>query len=146
MILRLKYPEREAFTLLEVLVSTVLIVSGVVAVVGALSSGLYADRQTVDSQVVALGVAQGQLELIRNTPYVNINTTTFPTGLNALSGDLSSYSMQTMLYSSVAGSVFSALGSGSNYYPLTKAAVYISWVNGAQQGSLTLTTLLAEHS
>jgi prepilin-type N-terminal cleavage/methylation domain-containing protein len=55
---------KHGFTLLELLITMVLLVVGVVSVVGALSAGFAAD-QNVGSQAVALGLAQEGMESVK---------------------------------------------------------------------------------
>jgi Tfp pilus assembly protein PilV len=53
-----------AFTLLELLITMVLLVVGVISVVGALAAGVAAD-QSVESQAVALALAQEGMESVK---------------------------------------------------------------------------------
>ena len=137
-IIVMKYfsPDKKGFTLLEVLLATVLIVFGVVAVVSAMATGVYTDS-SIEGQAIALNLAQEEMETIKNTPYANINTTNFPTGLNPLTGSFSNYSRQV---------TFSPSTSGANSKPTTQVTVYVSWQLGLMQSSVSLTTLLAQPS
>lgn len=127
---------KKGFTLIEVLLATVLVVFGVVAVVSAMSAGVYTDS-SIEGQVIALNLAQAEIETIKNTPYANINTTNFPAGLNPLTGSFSNYSRQVTL---------SPSGSGTNSNPTTQVTVYVSWQLGLMQSSVSLTTLLTAPS
>ncbi|MBF0570363.1 MAG: hypothetical protein HQL12_00685 [Candidatus Omnitrophica bacterium] len=140
--------DKKGFTLIEILLSTVLVVLGVVGVVNAVSSGLYADK-SVEGQSVALNLAQEQMEAVKNTAYANINTTTFPTGLAPLTGAFSNYSRQVILYTVTTWSPYVTTvytGAGTNTNPVTVATVYVSWALGLVQNSVSLTTLLVQPS
>lgn len=129
-------PDKKGFTLLEVLLATVLIVFGVVAVVSAMAAGVYTDS-SIEGQAIALNLAQEEMEAIKNIPYANINTTNFPTGLIPLTGSFANYSRQV---------TFLPSASGTNSNPTTQVTVYVSWQLGLMQSSVSLTTLLAQPS
>ncbi len=59
------------FTLLEVLLATVIFTIGVVAIIWAFSSGIYAasDVENVD---LALNIAQAKMEEIKNTAFASL--------------------------------------------------------------------------
>jgi len=59
------------FTLLEVLIAIIILTVGVVAVIWAFSSGMYAatDIENVD---LALNIAQAKMEEIKNTPFASL--------------------------------------------------------------------------
>lgn len=61
----------KAFTLLEVLISLVLFVAGVISVVSAFSVGLLASSDFEDTQV-ALLIAQSKMEEIRKLPFSDL--------------------------------------------------------------------------
>jgi Tfp pilus assembly protein PilV len=129
-------PDKKGFTLIEVLLATVLVVFGVVAVVSAMATGVYTDS-SIEGQAIALNLAQEQMETIKNTAYANINTTNFPTGLIPLTGSFANYSRQV---------TFLPSGSGTNSSPTTQVTVSVSWQLGLMQSSVSLTTLLTQPS
>lgn len=59
------------FTLLEVLVTVIVLTSGVIAVMWALNAGMYAatDAENVD---LALAIAQARMEVVKNTPFAGL--------------------------------------------------------------------------
>jgi prepilin-type N-terminal cleavage/methylation domain-containing protein len=59
---------RNGFTLLEILIATVIVAAGVAAIVWAFSAGLFAasDTESVD---LALNIAQAKMEELRNTTF-----------------------------------------------------------------------------
>lgn len=61
----------KGFTLLEVLIATVILTVGVAAIIWAFSAGMYAttDIENVD---LALNIAQAKMEEIKNTPFVSL--------------------------------------------------------------------------
>ena len=61
----------KGFTLLEVLIATVIFTVGVVAIIWALNSGIYAtsDIENVD---LALNIAQAKMEQVRNTAFAGL--------------------------------------------------------------------------
>lgn len=63
---------RRGFTLLEVLIATVILVTGIVALAGALSEGISAHVDAGNTET-ALFIAEGRLEEIRNTPFSSIS-------------------------------------------------------------------------
>ena len=62
---------RKGFTLLEVLIATVIFTVGVIAIIWALNSGIYAtsDIENVD---LALNIAQAKMEEVKNTPFASL--------------------------------------------------------------------------
>jgi Tfp pilus assembly protein PilV len=62
------------FTLLEVLIATLLITIGTLAIIRALSAGLFTSSDT-QSVACALDIANAKLEEIRNTAFSNITST-----------------------------------------------------------------------
>ena len=60
--------KKNGFTLLEVLLATIIVVVGVTAITGAFSSGIFAttDVENVD---LALNIAQAEMENIKNTDF-----------------------------------------------------------------------------
>lgn len=63
--------KNRGFTLLEVLIATIILTVGIVALMWAFSSGIYAvgDIENVDS---ALNIAQAKMEQIKNTPFASL--------------------------------------------------------------------------
>ena len=59
------------FTLLEVLLATIILSLGIVALIWAFSTGMYAttDIENVD---LALNIAQARMEQIKNTPFASL--------------------------------------------------------------------------
>jgi len=63
---------KHGFTLLEVLIATVIFTIGVIAIIWALNSGIYAtsDVENVD---LALNIAQAKMEEIKNTAFTSLS-------------------------------------------------------------------------
>lgn len=61
----------KGFTLLEVLITVIILTVGIVAILWAFSAGMYAttDIENVD---LALNIAQAKMEEIKNTPFANL--------------------------------------------------------------------------
>lgn len=68
---RQKMRNRNGFTLLEVLISTVIFTIGVTAIIWAFNSGIYAtsDIENID---LALNIAQAKMEEIKNTAFASL--------------------------------------------------------------------------
>ncbi len=62
---------KRAFTLLEILITTVLLVVGVMAVVKAITDATSIDS-SVEGRAVALALAQEKIETVRNTAFGSI--------------------------------------------------------------------------
>jgi len=86
--------KKEGFTLLEVLIATIIFTVSVVAILWALNSGIYAtsDIENVD---LALNIAQAKMEEIKNTafgsladssPAADANFPRFSTTVNVAEG------------------------------------------------------------
>jgi Tfp pilus assembly protein PilV len=60
-----------SFTLLEVLLATIILSVGVVAIIWAFSSGLYA-RSDIENVDLALNIAQAKIEVLKNTPFASL--------------------------------------------------------------------------
>ncbi len=84
----------KGFTLLEVLIATIIFTVGVVAIIWALNSGIYAtsDIENVD---LALNIAQAKMEQVKNTafasladsgPTADVNFPRFSTTVNVAEG------------------------------------------------------------
>jgi len=120
-------PGNKGFTLIEVLLATTLVILGVLAVVNAMSAGVYTDR-SVEGQVIALNLAQEEMEILKNTPYANLAASP----MTALTGNFSNYSRQVVL---------TVLNTN-----LTEVTVNVSWNLGLMNSSVSLTTLLVAPS
>ncbi len=61
----------KGFTLLEVLIATIILTVGVIAICGAFNAGIFAsaDIENVD---LALNIAQAKMEEIKNTPFADL--------------------------------------------------------------------------
>jgi len=62
---------KRGFTLLEVLIATLLLTGGVLSIVGAFSSGMVTSGD-VERVALALNLAQEKLEDIKNKTYANV--------------------------------------------------------------------------
>lgn len=120
-------PGKKGFTLIEVLLATTLVILGVLAVVNAMAAGLYTDS-SVEGQVVALNLAQEEMETLKNTPYVNLSASP----MTALTGNFANYSRQVVLTTISTN--------------LTEVTVNVSWNLGLMNSSVSLTTLLVAPS
>lgn len=117
--------KKRGFTLLEVLLATLITAVGVTALVWAFSSGLFAttDIENVD---LALNIAQAQMEVIKNTPYANL----------AGSGPTADSKFPNFNVT-----VTVAPGPSANQL---QVAVTVSWNVKGGSTSLTLTTLVTK--
>ena len=69
---RLALAQRKSgFTLLEVLITLVLLTTGLIALLQATSSGLFSSRDN-ESELVALNLAQEKVEDLRNKSFANV--------------------------------------------------------------------------
>ena len=59
------------FTLLELLITIVLLAMGVVPLIWAMAEGIRADK-SIDRRVIALGLAQEKIEAVRNTAFASV--------------------------------------------------------------------------
>jgi len=62
---------KRAFTLLEILITTVLLIVGVMAVVKVITDATSIDS-SVEGRAVALALAQEKIEIVRNTAFGSI--------------------------------------------------------------------------
>jgi len=85
----------KAFTLLEVMIATIVLTIGVIAITWAFSAGLYATTDVEDVDL-ALNIAQAKMEDIKNTafdsladsgPAADPNFSDFSTTVNVAEGD-----------------------------------------------------------
>ena len=119
--------DQKGFTLLEVMVTISVLVFGVLAVVRVMSTAISADT-SIDSKMVALKLAQEEMEIIKNTPYADIAE---PSPARAtLSSPFGAYDRQVKV------DVLDA--------ELTKVTVNVYWTHNAKEEKLVLTTLLAD--
>jgi len=114
----------KGFSLLEVLITTVLLAIGVAAVLWALNIALFA-RSDVESVARALNISQAKIEEIKNTAFGNVNTSgpapdaTFP--------------------------FFSTTVTASNNANIKQVDVAVSWPTKGGTANVTLTTLAANY-
>ena len=116
---------RKGFTLLEVLIATVILTIGVTAIIWALSSGIYAtsDVENVD---LALNIAQAKMEELKNTAFASLADSGPTTDAN---------------FPRFSTTVNVAEGQNPMQIDVT-----VNWnVKGGQTG-LTLTALIADYS
>lgn len=120
-----RQPMKKGFTLLEVLIATVIFTAGVVSIIWALNSGIYAtsDIENVD---LALNIAQTKMEELKNTAF----------GSLADSGPTADANFPRF-------STIVNVAEGQN--PI-QVDVTVNWdVHGSSSG-FTLTTLIADYS
>jgi len=63
--------KNRGFTLLEVLIATVIFTIGVTAMIWAFNTGMFASTD-VENVDLALNIAQAKMEQIRNTPFASL--------------------------------------------------------------------------
>ena len=68
----MNYKLKDGFTLLEILITIVLLTVGVVALVQMFNMGMFASADT-ENTLVATNLAQEKMEEIRNKAYLDIN-------------------------------------------------------------------------
>lgn len=115
----------KGFTLLEVLIATVIFTVGVIVLIWALNSGIYAvsDIENVD---LALNIAQGKMEEIKNTAFAGLSDSGPATDVNF--------------------PVFTTTVNVAEAQNPMQVDVTVNWdVKGGQTG-FTLTTLIADYS
>lgn len=118
----------KGFTLLEVLIATVILTVGTVAIIWAFNAGLYAttDIENVD---LALNIAQANMETVKNQNFADIDTDA------EISALVSNHGFSNF---TVSGDV----AEGQN--PM-QVDVTVAWPVKGGQTSLTLTTLAADY-
>ncbi len=80
---------KKGFTLLEILVTLVLLTSGIVAIVRVMGMGMFADANA-EKSIIARYLAQEQMETIKDaSSYSNIDS--FASARTSLSGDFSDF-------------------------------------------------------
>ncbi len=112
------------FTLLEILITIIILTVGVIALVSAFSSGIFAftDVENVD---LALNIAQAKMEEIKDTDFASL-TDSGP----AADADFSNFNTTV------------DIAEGDN--PM-QVDVTVSWNAKGRQPSVTLTTLVANY-
>ena len=127
----LKHGER-GFTLLEVLVTMVILSIGLLGTLG-LTTGVLRGNFFSKSITSATAVAQSQLEAVQREGYTNATTTKFPTAAQTVS---------------MGGVNFSRVTAITNNSPATNmktVSVTVSWYEANNtQRSITLQTILAQ--
>lgn len=116
------------FTLLEVLLATVIISVGVTALVWAFSSGLFATTD-IENLNLATNIAQANMEMVKSKNFADINTTAKISNLVSNLG-FSNFN------------VSAAVGEGQNPLPVN---VTVCWNVKGGQANTTLTTLVTDY-
>jgi prepilin-type N-terminal cleavage/methylation domain-containing protein len=124
--------KKHGFTLLEVLLSALIISVGVMTLIWVFSSGLSATAE-VENMGLALNIAQANMELIKNKTFTQIDTTS---EVQALVSNLGFTNFN------VTGAVTDVV-SGN----LIQEAITVGWnvKGGTGSTSTTLTTLVANY-
>lgn len=117
--------KKNAFTLLEVLVATIIFVVGVVALMQAFSRGIYASSDVEDTGI-AVNIAQGKMEEISNMNFADI---------------VSSGPTQDANFPRFSVRVAAATGNNPMQVDVT-----VSWNTKGGQASVVLTTLASDYS
>jgi prepilin-type N-terminal cleavage/methylation domain-containing protein len=117
--------KNNGFTLIEILISLVLLTVGIISITSAFSTGISASG---DSQNVAtaLNIAQKKMEAIKNTAFANIS---------------SSGPSADPVFSDFNSAVSAAIGQNPMRVDIT-----VSWRAKAGDTSITLTTLVANYT
>jgi len=111
-----------------------LILLGVVAVVKAMSTSLAADN-SIDGQVIALKLAQEEIETVKSSAYANISSVVsgYTSGYVALAAPFADYSMQVVEQNPVSSA-------------LTQITVNVKWNYRSNTMMVSLVTLIANTS
>jgi prepilin-type N-terminal cleavage/methylation domain-containing protein len=118
---------RAGFTLLEALITIVILTIVTVGLLWALNIGLFA-RSGAESIAVAMNIARAKMEDIRNTPYVNIQN-------NGPTPD------SNFPYLNVTVTAVNA----QNIANLKQLDISVSWQTKGGQENVTLTTFVANN-
>lgn len=115
---------RKAFTLLEVLITVAIFATGVVVILWALGTGLFA-RSDIENVARALNISQAKLEEIKNATFGNINN----------SGPVPDAVFST----------FNTTVNVSNNTNIKQVDVTVSWPTRGGDANVSLTTLVANY-
>ena len=115
---------KTGFTLLEVLITVAIFAIGVVVILWALNTGLFA-RNDIESVAKALNISQARLEEIKNAAFGNINNSG-PTP-------------------DAAFSTFNTTVNASNNSNIKQVDVKVSWATRGGNTNVSLTTLVANY-
>ena len=120
--------KKRGFTLLEVLLATVVISVGVIALVSAFSSGLSVSTN-VENMDLALDIARANMEMVKNKSFINIDT----------DAEISS------LVSNLGFSNFTVTADVAEGQNPMQVDVTVSWNVKGGQTSQTMTTLVTNY-
>jgi type IV pilus assembly protein PilV len=119
------------FTLLEVLLATIIISVGMIALIWAFSSGLSASGEA-ENMNLALNIAERNMELIKNNTFTNFTNISTNAKIQSLISNLGFPNF------TVSGSVTE----GQNPLPVN---ITVSWNVKGGSTSITLTTLMTNY-
>ena len=129
--------KKNGFTLLEVLIATVILTVGVIAIVWAFSTGLFVSSTDVEGVDLALNIAQAKMEDIyddlKNTDLESLTVTPYENANSGVDADFSDFDL--------------TLNLTDQNHPnkdLFRVDVTVTWNVKGGQASLTLTTLIAD--
>jgi prepilin-type N-terminal cleavage/methylation domain-containing protein len=114
----------KGFTLLEVLMTNVLLAIGLLSILYAFSIGLFASSD-VENVKVALGIAQGQLEKVKNMDFASIDNISV---IQDADFPDFSYAVNVVEFSSI----------------MKRVEVAVSWIQKNQQVQEEVTTLVTD--
>lgn len=120
--------KKNGFTLLEVLIATVLLTVGVVALVGAFSTGMFVSTINIENMDLALNIARANMETIKNQNFADIDTDVEISGL----------------VSNLGFSDFTVSGDVAQGDDPMQVDVSVGWDVKGEEVSITLTTLVAD--
>lgn len=115
---------RAGFTLFEILLAILIFAIGIVAVLWAVNTGLFA-RSDIENVARALNISQAKMEEIKNTAYANINN----------SGPITDPTFPA----------FSTMVNANNDVNIKRVDVVVSWPTRGGNANVNLTTLIANH-
>jgi prepilin-type N-terminal cleavage/methylation domain-containing protein len=119
---------KRGFTLLEVLIATILFTIGVIALVEAFSVGLNASSVDIENTALAVNIARANMETIRSREFAAIDT-------DAEVG---------ALVSNLGFSGFTVTGDVAEGDDPMQIDVTVSWTFKSDEVSITLTTLVVD--